>query len=237
MRFVFGQGGAVRDLHVGGKHVFGEVGVVVEDSFVEHTILHVGGKHVFGDEDSFVEHTIRPRHGRDVPRADVLRKGRGSREHLRHISDRRRVPIRDICVENIAASKHLPHRRHRRHVPRADALTGIGAAILEHHTHRSHRRRVPRPDVFIEIPPTVKQSRHVRHAPDVPRSDLPVPALRRGLVPEVFLYRRAQRAVRVAQVVLDDALDLFGEVVVGQGALALVCFGEVAVGQGPPARV
>ena len=39
---------------------------------------------------------------------------------------------------------------------------------------------------FIEIRPTVKQTRHVRHPPDVPRSDFAVPALRRGLVLEVF---------------------------------------------------
>ena len=75
---------------------------------------------------------------------------------------------------------------------------------------------------FIKRRPTHEQPRHVRHAPDVPRADLPVPALTRGLVLEVFCDRRAQGGVREGHVVLDDPLDLHGEVVVGQGPPARV---------------
>ena len=48
-----------------------------------------------------------------------------------------------------------------------------------------------------------KKSRHVCDAAHVPRSHLPVPVLRCGLVLEVFLDCRAQGFVREAQVVFD----------------------------------
>ena len=75
---------------------------------------------------------------------------------------------------------------------------------------------------LIEIRLKPEQMRHVRHAPDVPRVHLPVPALTRSLVLEEFLDSRAQRCVRVAQVVLDGVLHLGRQVVVGQGAPARV---------------
>ena len=64
---------------------------------------------------------------------------------------------------------------------------------------------------FIEIRPVPKQPRHVRHAPDVPRSDLPVPALDSIFVLKVRLDRRPQGRVRVAdpRVVSDHPLDLW----------------------------
>mmetsp|Transcript_20366 Transcript_20366/g.60735 ORF Transcript_20366/g.60735 Transcript_20366/m.60735 type:complete len:242 (+) Transcript_20366:200-925(+) len=159
---------------------------------------------------------------RRVPGGDARIESHAVAERAREDGDRRRIPAADVTGELAALEENVRHVRHRARVPRADAGAAEVVAVREHEGHVRDRRGVPRADVVVEVTSFLKQPRHVRHAPDLPRADRSVPALGRGLVLEVLRHRRAEALVREAQVVLDGVLHLGRQVVVGQGALARV---------------